>query len=106
MLLLFYCVLVVTKNSEGYNNHFPCSKAIVYLYILLDSPSTLLIVDELTLVTVISLMVNSGKGNTESYLIDSGLSGAGTNGVSAFSGQYSSHFFYGRNMITKYSINL
>ena len=36
-----------------------------------------LIVDELSLVTVIFLMINSGKGNTESYLINSGLSGAG-----------------------------
>ena len=53
---------------------------------------------KLTLVTVISLMVNSGKSNTELYWIDSGLPETGTNGVSAFSGQYCSHFFYRKNM--------
>ena len=81
--LLFYC-----KAVRGYNNHVPCSKTSIS-FILLDNPLPLqlnaIIVDELTLVSDIFLMVNSGKGNTESYLIDSGLPGAGTN---VFSGQY------------------
>ena len=68
-------VVLLQSSVRGYNNHVPCSKTSIS-FILLDNPLPLqlnaIIVDELTLVSDIFLMVNSGKGNTESYLIDSG----------------------------------
>ena len=53
-----------------------------------------ILLDALTLETVIFLMTNSANGSMEFCSMTNGLPGQGTNGVSAFSGQYTSHFFY------------
>ena len=48
----------------------------------------------LTCTTFIFLTTNSANGRTDLLLMVRGLPGVGTNGFSAFSGQYTSHFFY------------
>ncbi len=44
--------------------------------------------------TVIFLMTNSANGSMQFCSMTNGLPGQGTNGVSAFSGQHTSHSFY------------
>ena len=51
-----------------------------------------------TWVTTIFLMTNSAKGSMDLYSMVSWLPGQGTKGTSAFSGQYTSHFFYVRRL--------
>ena len=49
----------------------------------------------LTWVTTIFLTTNSAKGSMDLYSTVMGLSEQGAKGSSAFSGQYTSHFFWG-----------